>query len=631
MRLFKKTPLLLILTLALATLLGAQSLSFSVSPTKLLPGEKGVLKATLTIPEELGKKQSHDPGEGEESYLYLVGENPNLSFGTTQYPQPDHVSDAGIWEYYGPLTLSLPFTVKADAKPGKATIQAAMSYGLCDKVSGFCDVPSEVEGTATLQILAKEATAVSEEPGEALTEGETEESAVGETPVEEEPEAIEAMDESLPETPDAAGDRIPAGTILVYMLMAILGGIVLNFTPCVLPILPIRAMSMVNQAQKDVTKVFLHTMAYAVGVLISFGAIAAVFIIARVSGVNLTYGFLSQSLTYNLIMLSILFLLGLSLLGVFEMTAPGMGAAGKATAKKGYAGSFFMGIFAFLMGFSCMGPFMGPALEVAVRLSSPLLLVFFLLIGFGFALPFIIISLFPKALRLIPKPGTWMNIFKEVMGFLLLLLAWKYFSNLWGLTRSGLYLIDAAHYIVFLGFAAWLYGRFVRMEHSKAVQFIFTFLTILIIAWSAYNYLPWKEKHEPPQASVALVDGMQPADHEGWYVFSPELFYRLQEEGKPVFLDIGAAWCTNCKVNERKVLHTEDIMADFEEHGVVLLKGDFTNEDPVLKKWIQDGGSIGVPFNVLYIPGKEPIKMPELFSKEKVRAALSQIPTKEEN
>lgn len=632
MRLIHKTLLLIISMLALLTLLGAQSLSFSVSPQELQPGGKGVLKATLTIPKELGKKQSYDPSEGEGGYLYLTGENPNLVFGKTQYPQPDHISDAGIWEYYGPLTLSLPFTVKTDARPGVTTIKAAMSYGLCDKVSGFCDVPGEVEGTASLRILPKEVPVVTDESSEAAAEELTgaEELEAEETPATQEPEATVETKIPISKTAEASEDKTSAGNILFYMLLAILGGIVLNFTPCVLPILPIRAMSMVQQAQKDVTKVFLHTMAYAVGVLISFGAIAAVFIIARVSGVNLTYGFLSQSLTYNLIMLSILFLFGLSLLGVFEMTAPGMGAAGKATSKKGYTGSFFMGIFAFLMGFSCMGPFMGPALEVAVRLSSPLLLVFFLLIGFGFALPFIIISLFPKALKLIPKPGTWMNIFKEVMGFLLLLLAWKYFSNLWGLTKSGLYLIDAAHYLVFLGFAAWLYGRFVRMEHSKVVQYVFTLLTILVIAWSAYNYLPWKEKHEPPQTYMALVDGMQPADHEGWYVFSPELFYRLQDEGKPVFLDIGAAWCTNCKVNERKVLHTEDIMADFEEHGVVLLKGDFTKEDPVLKKWIQDGGSIGVPFNVLYIPGREPIKMPELFSKEDVRDALSQIPKKEE-
>ncbi|MGI6578495.1 MAG: thioredoxin family protein [Eubacteriales bacterium] len=122
---------------------------------------------------------------------------------------------------------------------------------------------------------------------------------------------------------------------------------------------------------------------------------------------------------------------------------------------------------------------------------------------------------------------------------------------------------------------------------------------------------------------------MQPADHEGWYVFTPELFNRLQAEGKTVFLDIGAAWCTNCKTNEKKVLHQEDIAAEFKKLGVVTLKGDFTNGDPVLKDWIQKGGSIGVPFNVLYIPGQEPVKMPELFSKKDLLDALSRVPAGE--
>ncbi len=621
MRASGKLSVLIIILAVAASLLAGQNVSFSVSPAQLKPGDKGVLSATLSIPKELNKKQSYDPSEGEGSYLYVSGTAPGLAFGSTQYPPADHVSSDGIWEYYGPLTLRLPFTVNADAKPGRISIQTAMGYGLCHKSNGFCDPPSESTGSAAVTILAGALTPDTPVSSDTLSDT---------------VQAFAATDTgsvaTSAETSESASD--PASTapakILLYMLMAILGGIVLNFTPCVLPILPIRVMSMINQAQKDVKKVMLHTLVYTLGVLISFGAIAAVFVIARAAGVNLTYGFLSQSLVYNMIMLSILFIFGLSLLGVLEFTVPGMNAAAKTTSKKGYAGSFFGGVFAFLMGFACMGPFMGPALEVAVRLSSPLLVIFFLLIGLGFALPFIVISLFPKALKLIPKPGEWMNIFKEVMGFLLLLLTWKYFANVWGLTKSGAYLLDAAHYIVFLGFGAWLYGRFAKPEYRKAVQIIFTLLAIGVIAWAAWHYLPLKPKHEPPQMAIAAVDGLTPADHPGWYVFSPETLAKLQSEGKTVFLDIGAAWCTNCKVNEKKVLHTEDIMSEFQKRGVVLLKGDFTREDPVLKKWIQDGGSIGVPFNVLYIPGQQPIKLPELFSKDDIRKALSQIPANPE-
>ena len=510
----KHTLLCALLLLVLATAAG-QTLRFSVSPSELKPGDKGMLRATVSFPDSM--KQSYDPSEGESPYFFLSGDSPALSFGKLSYPKPTKVSSDGFWVYHNSVTLSLPFTVKANAKPGKVAVNATFGYNLCHKTTGFCGMPSEESRQLSLQILPGDAAS----PAASVDEESLEEQPSGEEPA--------ARTEPAAEAEKPTDGKTSTGSILFYMLMAILGGIVLNFTPCVLPILPIRAMSMVNQAQKDVTKVLLHTLVYTLGVLISFGSIAAVFIIARLSGVNLTYGFLSQSLTYNLIMLSILFLFGLSLLGVWQMTLPGMNAAAKTSSKKGYAGSFFGGIFAFLMGFSCMGPFMGPALEVAVRLSSPLLMIFFLLIGFGFALPFILISLFPKALKLIPKPGEWMNIFKEVMGFLLLLLTWKYFSNIWGLTKSGVYLLDTAHFVVFLGFAAWLYGRFVRMENSKAVQYIFTLLTIAVIVFAAWNYLPWKEKHVPPWTGCSL-----PTTRAGMYL-PPNSLTGSRRKARPCF------------------------------------------------------------------------------------------------
>ena len=608
--------LMLIFLMIVATgICSAQKVQFNISPAQLHPGEKGVLQATLII-QDSDKKQSYDPSEGENGYLTLkvIGSYPQLNFESTKYPEPDKITD-GIWEYYGKFTLKKPFVVKADAKPGKLSIKVELQYGLCHKSSGFCDPPQTVEGTVQLEIL----------PPATLAESENEQF------IEKEQDtlATNASVSTKEEIPSAPVQKEESGNILIYMLLAILGGIVLNFTPCVLPILPIRAMSMINQAQKDITKLMIHTLLYTLGVLLSFGAIAAVFVIARASGVNLTYGFLSQSVTYNLIMMSILFLFGLSLLNVWEMTLPGMNAAAKATSKGGYIGSFFNGVFAFLMGFSCMGPFMGPALEVAFRLSSPMLVLFFLLIGFGFALPFIIISLFPKALKALPKPGEWMNIFKEAMGFVLLWLTWKYVSNIWSLTKSGPFLINTLLFIFWMGVAAWLYGRFVRPQYKKWVQYLLSFVAIAIIIWSASYYLKWEPEMQVNKQEQVQVQGMQPAEQEGWYVFTPELLYKLQEEGKPVYVEIGAAWCTNCKTNEKKVLNQEDIIAEFEKRGVIRLKGDFTREDAVLKDFMLQYGSIGVPFNMLFIPGEEPIKMPELFSKSDLKKALEHIPVKE--
>lgn len=617
MRLSRKTLPLLMLLSILALALSAQSAKFSISPSQVKPGDKGVLKATLVIPD--GWKQTYDPGTGQNEYFFVNIAEPapkGLSFGPVQYPKSNETDELGAYIFHGSVTLTRSFTVKADAKPGKLNLPLELTYGLCNDQG--CQPPDILEGKASLEILpadaaAGDAEATPEEPADTLSAT---------------PATAQAETSGTPESAPADTPR-SVWNIIYYMLLAVLGGIVLNFTPCVLPILPIRAMSMVNQAQKDVTKVLLHSLVYTLGVLISFGIIAAIIVIARVSGVNLTYGFLNQYLGYHLFMLSMLFLFGLSLMGVFELTIPGMNAASGLTARKGYAGSFFGGIFAFLMGFACMGPFMGPALEVAVRLSSPLLILFFLLIGFGFALPFVIISLFPKALKYIPKPGEWMNIFKEVMGFLLMLLVWKYLSNIWGVTKSGSYLLQVAHYIVFLGFGAWLYGRFVRVEKPKWMQFLFSLVAVGVIAWSAWNYLPFKDKEPEQELSAEQLSGLRPAEYPGWYVFSEATLDSLLAQGKPVFVDIGATWCSNCKTNMKKVLSQDDIKAAFADKGVTLLYGDFSNQDPALNKWIEGKGGAGVPFNLLFIPGRDPIKMAPLFSKKDIFDALALIPAPE--
>jgi len=278
------------------------------------------------------------------------------------------------------------------------------------------------------------------------------------------------------------------------------------------------------------------------------------------------------------------------------------------------------------MAISCTGPFLGAALPFAMQLPPVLILVFFLMIGLGFAFPFILIGMFPKALKMIPKPGDWMVLFKELMGFVLLYLVYTMLKTTLALT-SGLYLVNVVLYLLIVGFAAWLYGKFVRFEYSRATQWIFSILALAIIVAASWYYLPIKDKHMMVQSLAPVGDEMVPSPHapDGWYVFSPELIGRLQAEGKSVFLDIGAEWCKNCKSNEKAVLFSEDIMQDFRDKGVVLLKGDFTRKDPVLLEWITSHERLGVPFNALYIPQEEPIIFPELLSKSMIRQALAKI------
>ncbi len=604
-----------LILLFLSTLLMGQSVKFAISPAKLQPGEKGSITATLSIPD--GKHQSHDPTD--PAYFYLEASHPSLSFGKTIFPKGYKVVSPTQWDYYKSVKLTLPFTVKKNAPAGKINIDATLAYNLCFD-DGMCEPPDEAVGKVALEILAAAGAEQSEETPTAAPEAEeTEALAVTET------EETAPHDEAEPPEEKEANSL---GNIFKYMLFALLGGLILNITPCVLPILPIRVMAIINQAHEDRGKVLLHTLIYSLGVLISFAILAGIFIGLRSAGEQQGWGFQNQNPMFNVILLSIVFAFALSLLGVFVLTAPGMNTASKATSKSGYSGSFFGGIFAFLMAISCTGPFLGAALPFAFKLSSPLLMLFFLLIGLGFALPFILIGIFPSALKLIPKPGEWMNIFKEVMGFVLLYLVYTMLKTTLALT-SGAYLLNVLFYLLVLGFALWMYGRFVRAENSTAVQWIFSILALIIIVGGGMMLLPIKAEHlEAEVVMQADASGMIPAPHapEGWYVFSPEVHEKLMAENKPVFLDIGADWCKNCMTNEKTVLFTDNMMQDFKAAGVTLLRGDFTRSDPVLLKWIQDHDRMGVPFNALYIPGQEPILFPELISHKMVKEALDKIP-----
>lgn len=620
MHLQRKTLIIMMLMMIIGSMALAQSFTFKVVPATLKPGEKANVRVTMTIPAD--KHQSHDPAAPD--YFYLEASHPSLVFGKTVYPKAHKVVSPTQWDYHGSVTLNLPFSVKADAKPGKISFKTLLAYNLCFD-NGMCEPPQEEERSVTLEIVAAE-TATATDP--AVTEP-------AEPPAtEEQPALTEAVSAQSDASTSATESKAPVpatdhplSDILKYMLFALLGGLILNITPCVLPILPIRVMSIINQAHQDRSKVMLHTWVYTLGVLVSFAILGGVFVALRSAGEQQGWGFQNQNPMFTVVLMSVVYVFALSLLGVFVLTAPGMGTASRATSKKGYSGSFFGGIFAFLMAISCTGPFLGAALPFAFKLSSPLLILFFLVLGLGFALPFILIGFFPRALKLIPKPGEWMNIFKEVMGFVLLYIVFTMLKTTLALT-SGDYLLNVIFFLMLLGFGVWLYGRFVRMENSKATQWIFTVVSLAIIVYAAYAFLPIKPEHLSSAPAAVTADGLTPAPHapEGWYVFSPELLEKLQGEGKPVFLDIGAAWCKNCLTNEKTVLFTDKIMAEFAAKGVVLLRGDFTKKDDVLLAWIQKHDRAGVPFNALYIPGKEPILFPELISAGHVRDALAQIP-----
>jgi len=594
---FKSLAVLLILMLAMG-LSAIAGVKFSVSPDSLKPGEKGTIKAVMTIPEKM--HQSYFPGD--EEYFYLKAEATGLSFGKTVYPAPQKKEEGDEWIYESKVTLSLPFTVKSNAPSGKINIKSEMGYNICHD-TGSCEPPETVEGKLGLKIIIPAVAAVE-------TETETVDTVT----------AVETQTET-----DTLTTTIPfekkTGNIWKYLLMAFLGGVILNIMPCVLPVLSIKAMSIVKQAHENKSVIMKHSFAYTGGILFSFFVLAAVIVVMKLAGEAVGWGFQFQNTAFVMVLTSMIFVFALSLFDVFIISPPGMTAATKASGKSGFSGSFFSGIFAVLLATPCSAPMLGTALGFAFSQPPVLIVIFFLLIGLGLALPFILLGFNPKLMKVIPKPGEWMNIFKEVMGFLLLgtavwLLHVVYQQN------GGDYLLRVLIYLVFLGFATWLYGRFVRFDHSKFTQWMFTFLAVVIVAGSVWLFLPYSEVKALPNAENTSME----KGFEGWLNFSPELVDELVEKGEPVFVDFGAKWCMTCLSNEKTVITTNEMKEAFAAKKVNLIKGDYTRKNPVMHEFMKKFGRAGVPFYVLYNPGKEPVLFPEIITIPMLKKALEQLP-----
>lgn len=524
--------------------------------------EDNQIKVTYIIPD--GMHQTLQ----EDMFFIDVDDVNGITFEPTVYPKGKKTKD-GYIEYHGTVVLSKQLKV-LDNFDGKPVIKIYAGYQLCLD-SGTCFMPEELE--FDLKFDTGEKSGI--------------------------PTKTNSME------------------ILKFLLMAFLGGLILNIMPCVLPVLSIKAMSLVKQSQQDKKQILRSSMAYTAGIIFSFMILALVIVILKTSGEMVGWGFQFQSAGFVTALLIMIFVFSLSMFDVFIIRAPGMNAATKASSKGGLAGSFFSGIFAVLLATPCTAPLLGAALGFAFSQPPAMIFGIFILIGIGLAFPFILLGFWPKAIKAIPKPGEWMNVFKEAMGFLLFLTALYLIRSLYFLI-GGLNIINVLLYLIILAFAAWIYGRFARPEFSKRKQWIATIAALVIAIGAGYMTLNFDSAEATTEESAHY-----PRD---WQKFSPELVRQYRDEGKPVFIDFGAEWCLTCKTNETAVLFTKDIEAAFKDRGVEMLRGDNTKKDDVIGEWLRKFNRAGVPLYVFYMPGKEEaVTLPELITKDMVMKMLKKL------
>ncbi|MGM0632110.1 MAG: protein-disulfide reductase DsbD family protein [Pseudomonadota bacterium] len=420
----------------------------------------------------------------------------------------------------------------------------------------------------------------------------------------------------------------PPGTgadqnLLLIMLFALMGGAMLNLMPCVFPVLSLKAMSLVSKSHKEVADRRMHGLAYTAGIVLAFMVLASALLALRAGGEAVGWAFQLQSPWFVSLLIYLFFLMGLSLSGVFEIGGGLMGMGQSLTAKSGYRGSFFTGVLATVVASPCTAPFMGAALGFALSQSWLVAMVVFAFLGLGMALPFLALTFVPALMRFMPKPGPWMETFKEFMAFPL------YATALWLLWVLGLQvgvngMITVAGSALFLAFALWLLQRR-RASSSPVFRGASVAASVLILIGAvAVLGLPTVQT---AGSDVMAAGGESSDETPEFEPFSSARVEELRASGTPVFVNMTAAWCITCLANENTTLNTDRVRQSMEDNGIVYMKGDWTNQDPEISRVLDEFNRPSVPLYILYPgdPSAEPEILPQILTPNIVTEAFAAL------
>ncbi|PKM12670.1 MAG: thiol:disulfide interchange protein [Gammaproteobacteria bacterium HGW-Gammaproteobacteria-3] len=418
-------------------------------------------------------------------------------------------------------------------------------------------------------------------------------------------------------SPDITVNDPPALLLPSAMLLALLGGVILNLMPCVFPVLSIKALSLIQHAHEAPRQTQLQGWAYTSGILASFALLGGLLIALKTGGAQIGWGFQFQSPLFVLAVAYLMFAVGLSLSGVFTIGNSIVGVGSSLAQRSGYSGSFFTGVLATIVATPCTAPFMGVALGFALSQSPVVLLAVFLSLGFGLALPYLLLSYWPALQRRLPKPGVWMDRLKQGLAFPM------YGAAVWLVwvlaQQAGLNAVAVAlGGMVAISFAAWLYET-TKYSNAGARRSGAGFAGVALAAALLGGY----GSVETPASAVTFESEQTP--QKNWEPYSALRLAELRAEGKPVFLNFTAAWCISCLVNERVALSQASVIDAFEQSGITYLKGDWTNRDAEITKILAEFGRSGVPLYVYYPAGidAEPEVLPQLLTPEIVTQTVT--------
>jgi thiol:disulfide interchange protein len=404
--------------------------------------------------------------------------------------------------------------------------------------------------------------------------------------------------------------------------LAFLGGLILNIMPCVLPVIALKILGFVQQSKEAPGRVRSLGIVYTLGVLASFLVLAGLVIAVQKAGRAASWGMQFQNPVFVVVMTTLVTLVALNLFGLFEVNLGGraMGAAGDLASKEGATGAFFNGVLATVLATPCTAPFLAVALGFAFAQPPSVIALMFLVMGLGLAAPYLVLSWFPQWLRVLPKPGAWMEKFKIAMGFPMLATA------LWLLSLTDAHFGSSGPlwvglFLVVLALAAWIWGQFFQRggAYRAAALGVSVALVVVAYTYALERELNWRNPAPRTANGVHVKQGGIP-----WEAWSPQAVADARGAGRIVLVDFTADWCVTCQANKKSSLEIASVRQKLKDLNAVALLGDYTREDPRIAEELKRYQRAGVPLVLVYPSGKaaEPIVLPSLLTPGIVLDAL---------
>jgi suppressor for copper-sensitivity B len=561
------------------------TLRLAADRTAYAPGETARISATVEVTPGW-HLQAHVP-----TYDYLIPTTLALDTPAgwpapqVAYPQPESYkfsfAEDELAVYAGTFRVAVELAVPEGTPDGPVTLHARLRYQACDDRQCLPPVTREADVALTVGAGGRPAA-----------------KAGGFAPA-------------------AGGGTSPAGGrgLIGFLLLGLVGGLILNAMPCVLPILSLKVFGLVRAAGRGRRAVTSGALTTAAGILVSFWALAGTAIAAKAAGAAVGWGIQFQRPGFVAFLAAVILLFTLNLWGLFEIQLPGRLASAVGEADHGgFAGHFASGLFATLMATPCSAPFLGTAVGFALTRRALEVLAVFTAIGLGMALPYLLLAAAPGTARFLPRPGNWMETLKGVMGFLLAgALVWLLYVLGNQIPVERLALVEGA--LLAVALLVWLASRSALGSLPRR-----GWMTAALAAAVASIALAGT-------SAAARPTGVLSAANPGsggiaWRAWDPAEAERLAAAGTPVFLDVTADWCVTCKVNERLILETDEVRGALAAGHVVAMRGDWTNRNDRIGDFLAAHGRYGIPFYMLYRPGREPNVLPELLTRDLVVAAI---------